>query len=102
MFVSPLSSSILAPGLPDIGIRYGIDNETIRAMVLSIFLLSYAIGPLFLAPLSVFQYFVRLLSKISSIDLENGFFTSETFSPFFSILDVLLLLLLGLFSGFDF
>ncbi|KAJ6560589.1 major facilitator superfamily domain-containing protein [Mycena vulgaris] len=51
-FVSPLGSSIMAPGLPQIATKYGITNETIIAMTLSIFLLSFAIAPLFLAPLS--------------------------------------------------
>ncbi|KAJ7269851.1 major facilitator superfamily domain-containing protein [Mycena rebaudengoi] len=52
-FVSPLCSSILAPGLEHISTKYGIQDATILAMTLSIFLLSFAIGPLFLAPLSV-------------------------------------------------
>ncbi|KAJ7217316.1 major facilitator superfamily domain-containing protein [Mycena pura] len=51
-FVSPLSSSIMAPGLPDIAIKYNITNETIVALTLSIFLISFALGPLILAPLS--------------------------------------------------
>lgn len=51
-FVSPLASSMMAPGLPEIGIKYGITSETILAMTLSIFLLSFAMGPLVLAPLS--------------------------------------------------
>ncbi|KAJ7074033.1 major facilitator superfamily domain-containing protein [Mycena amicta] len=51
-FVSPFSSSIMAPGIPDIAIKYDITNETILAMTLSIFLLSFAMGPLFLAPVS--------------------------------------------------
>ncbi|CAK5261968.1 unnamed protein product [Mycena citricolor] len=52
MFVSPLSSSIMSPGLSEIAAKFNIDNETILAMTLSIFLLSFGIGPLFLAPLS--------------------------------------------------
>ncbi|KAJ7637213.1 multidrug resistance protein 4 [Mycena rosella] len=51
-FISPLSSSIMAPGLPEVAIRYGITNETIIAMTLSIFLISFALGPLVLAPVS--------------------------------------------------
>ncbi|KAJ7118564.1 major facilitator superfamily domain-containing protein [Mycena crocata] len=51
-FISPLSSSILAPGLPSVAEKYNITNETIVAMTLSIFLVSFALGPLFLAPLS--------------------------------------------------
>ncbi|EPQ59329.1 MFS general substrate transporter [Gloeophyllum trabeum ATCC 11539] len=51
-FVSPLASSVMAPGLPKIAIHYGITNETIVAMTLSVFLISFALGPLLLAPLS--------------------------------------------------
>ncbi|KAJ8597731.1 multidrug resistance protein 4 [Rhizopogon salebrosus TDB-379] len=51
-FVTPLASSIMAPGLPDVAIKYGITNPTVIALTLSIFLLSFAIGPLFMAPLS--------------------------------------------------
>ncbi|KAJ7100208.1 multidrug resistance protein 4 [Mycena belliarum] len=52
MFVSPLSSSIMAPGLEQIAMKYDIDNQTILALTLSIFLLSFAVGPLVLAPVS--------------------------------------------------
>jgi hypothetical protein len=51
-FIPPLASSMMAPGLPEIGEKYGVESETIIAMTLSIFLASFAIGPLFLAPLS--------------------------------------------------
>ena len=51
-FVSPLASSMMAPGLPEIAQKYSITNETVVALTLSIFLLTFAIGPLFLAPLS--------------------------------------------------
>jgi MFS family permease len=42
----------MAPGLPDLAIKFGITDPTIIALTLSIFLLSFAIGPLFAAPLS--------------------------------------------------
>ncbi|KAJ7867802.1 multidrug resistance protein 4 [Mycena leptocephala] len=51
-FVPPLSSSIMAPGLPEVAIKYHITNATILALTLSIFLISYGIAPLILAPLS--------------------------------------------------
>ncbi|KAF8068731.1 multidrug resistance protein 4 [Lyophyllum atratum] len=51
-FISPLASSMMAPGLPEVAKTYQITNSTILAMTLSIFLLSFAFGPLFLAPLS--------------------------------------------------
>ncbi|KAI6105693.1 major facilitator superfamily domain-containing protein [Pisolithus sp. B1] len=51
-FLAPLGSSMMAPGLPDIALRYHITNPTVLALTLSVFLLSLAVGPLFLAPLS--------------------------------------------------
>ncbi|KAN0097326.1 Major facilitator superfamily domain containing protein [Tylopilus felleus] len=51
-FVTPLASSMMAPGLPDLALKYGISNPTVLGLTLSIFLLSFAIGPLFLGPLS--------------------------------------------------
>ncbi|KAI8613286.1 major facilitator superfamily domain-containing protein [Chytriomyces sp. MP71] len=51
-FISPMSSSMVAPALPsmagDLGLKQTIDVE----MALSIFVLAYAVGPLVLAPLS--------------------------------------------------
>ncbi|OBZ76772.1 hypothetical protein A0H81_03977, partial [Grifola frondosa] len=51
-FIMPLGSSMMAPALPDIAKHYGITNPTEVAATLSIFLVTFAIGPLFLAPLS--------------------------------------------------
>jgi len=43
-FIPPLASSIMAPSLPEIGRRYGIESPTIIALTLSIFLVSFGIG----------------------------------------------------------
>ncbi|KAG1772837.1 major facilitator superfamily domain-containing protein [Suillus placidus] len=51
-FVTPLASSIMAPGLPDVARNFDITNPTITALTLSIFLMSFAMSPLFAAPLS--------------------------------------------------
>ena len=51
-FISPVSSSMVAPALPTIGAELNITNSVERSLVLSIFLLAYAIGPLILGPLS--------------------------------------------------
>ncbi|KAG2152116.1 major facilitator superfamily domain-containing protein [Suillus cothurnatus] len=51
-FVTPLASSIMAPGLPDVAVKFDITNPTVIALTLSIFLLTFSIGPLFAAPLS--------------------------------------------------
>lgn len=42
----------MAPGLPDVAIKYDISNPTVTALTLSIFILSFAVGPLLLAPSS--------------------------------------------------
>ncbi|KAG6830112.1 hypothetical protein H0H92_002161 [Tricholoma furcatifolium] len=51
-FVSPLASSMMAPGLEEVAEKYHITSATVAALTLSIYLLSFALGPLFLAPLS--------------------------------------------------
>jgi len=42
----------MAPALPQIAIQYHIVNDTEVPLLLSIFMLSYALSPLFFAPLS--------------------------------------------------
>ncbi|KIJ55217.1 hypothetical protein M422DRAFT_57770 [Sphaerobolus stellatus SS14] len=51
-FVTPLGSSMMAPGLPDIAVHYHIGNPTVLALTLSIYLLAFAVGPLLIGPLS--------------------------------------------------
>ncbi|KAG2065935.1 multidrug resistance protein 4, partial [Suillus decipiens] len=67
-FVTPLASSIMAPGLPDLAIKYGITDPTVTALTLSIFILSFAIGPLFAAPLS------EVYGRLWVLHLANLFF----------------------------
>jgi MFS family permease len=43
---------MMAPGLPAIAAHYHIDNPTVVALTLSIYLLAFAVGPLVLGPLS--------------------------------------------------
>ena len=43
-FVSPLSSSMMAPGLPEIAKLYRITNEVVLGLTLSVFLISFALG----------------------------------------------------------
>ncbi|ORY64907.1 major facilitator superfamily domain-containing protein [Pseudomassariella vexata] len=50
--MTPLSSSILAPAIADISKEFSVTSTTLAAMPVSIYLLGYAFGPLFLAPLS--------------------------------------------------
>lgn len=51
-FISPVSSSMMAPALPDIANFYNSSSETMIAMTLTIFLLAYATGPLVASPLT--------------------------------------------------
>ncbi|KAF9262296.1 MFS general substrate transporter [Marasmius fiardii PR-910] len=77
--VPPLGSSMMAPGLPDIARKYDMRSDTLISLTLSIFLLSFAIGPLFLAPLSEMygRTWVYHINNIFSI----GFNIGCAFSP---------------------
>lgn len=66
--VTPLASAIMAPGLPDLAVKFGITDSTVLALTLSIFVLSYAIGPLFVAPLS------EVYGRVWVLHLGNLFF----------------------------
>ncbi|CAK7914189.1 major facilitator superfamily multidrug transporter Nag4p [[Candida] anglica] len=57
--VSPMSSSIISPAMSEISKDFGIKNEIIAAMVVSIQLLAWAVGPLILSPLSESHRFGR-------------------------------------------
>ncbi|KAJ7643699.1 hypothetical protein FB45DRAFT_280497 [Roridomyces roridus] len=50
--ISPVSSSMIAPASGQVAERFGVTNTVVIALFTSIFILSYAIGPLFLGPLS--------------------------------------------------
>ncbi|KAI5295899.1 hypothetical protein KEM52_006553, partial [Ascosphaera acerosa] len=51
-FISPVSSSLVAPAIATIAKDFGVTNEVVATLMMSIFVLAYAIGPLFLGPLS--------------------------------------------------
>lgn len=51
-FLTPLASSMVAPGVPLIMDEFHSTDSTIASLIVSIYILGYAIGPLFLAPLS--------------------------------------------------
>ncbi|KAJ9660548.1 hypothetical protein H2198_002485 [Neophaeococcomyces mojaviensis] len=51
-FISPVSSSMIAPALEQVGNDLHVAPGFGQSMLLSIFVLAYAIGPLFLGPLS--------------------------------------------------
>ncbi|VUC28768.1 unnamed protein product [Clonostachys rosea] len=51
-FISPVSSTMLAPALPTLGEEFNTSSGIERYLIMSIFLLAYAVGPFILAPLS--------------------------------------------------
>ncbi|KAF9869547.1 major facilitator superfamily transporter [Colletotrichum karsti] len=51
-FMTPFASSILAPAIEYFNADFGNDDLTLGTLPVSIYLLGYAVGPLFLAPLS--------------------------------------------------
>ncbi|KAL9051390.1 MAG: hypothetical protein Q9162_006044 [Coniocarpon cinnabarinum] len=67
-FISPVSSSMVAPSLPVMGQDFNTSNEVVLQLMLSIFVLAYAIGPLFLAPLS------EMYGRVPILQLANAFY----------------------------
>lgn len=51
-FLTPLASSMVAPATPLIMREFHSSNDTIASFIVSIYILGYAVGPLFLAPCS--------------------------------------------------
>ncbi|TBU49487.1 MFS general substrate transporter [Dichomitus squalens] len=52
VFMSPVSSSMMAPTSHRIAAQFGVTNETVVALLTSMFLGGYAPGPLILGPMS--------------------------------------------------
>lgn len=50
--ISPMSSSILSPVMPEISASLGIHKKVIQALCVSIMVLAWALGPLIIAPIS--------------------------------------------------
>lgn len=51
-FISPVASTMVAPALPNIADQFNITADVEQVLVMSIFLLAYAVGPFVLGPLS--------------------------------------------------
>ncbi|KAH6887616.1 major facilitator superfamily domain-containing protein [Thelonectria olida] len=51
-FISPVSSTMLAPALPTLKDEFDVKSDFETYLIMSIFLLAYAVGPFLLAPLS--------------------------------------------------
>lgn len=71
-FISPVSSSMLAPAIQALSKDIGISSEIEAELTLSIFVLAYAIGPLFLGPLS------EVYGRVHVLQMANAFFFAWT------------------------
>ncbi|KAJ4373830.1 hypothetical protein N0V83_002569 [Neocucurbitaria cava] len=66
--VSPISSSMIAPALTSISAEFNIKSDVEASLTLSIFVLAYAIGPLFLGPLS------EIYGRVIVLQIANLFY----------------------------
>ncbi|KAF3926353.1 hypothetical protein AA313_de0202322 [Arthrobotrys entomopaga] len=50
--ITPLASSMFAPAIPDVMEDFNSNSQTLASFIVSVYLLGFAIGPVFIAPLS--------------------------------------------------
>ncbi|EIW85582.1 MFS polyamine transporter [Coniophora puteana RWD-64-598 SS2] len=51
-FITPVGSSMIAPASPQVAHDFGVTSDVVMALDTSIFILAFAVGPLFIGPLS--------------------------------------------------
>ncbi|KAI5781934.1 synaptic vesicle transporter [Geopyxis carbonaria] len=68
-FISPLASSMFAPGVSFMNAEFHNSSTPLTSLVVSIYVLGWAIGPLFLSPLS------ELYGRRRVLDVANAVFT---------------------------
>jgi MFS family permease len=51
-FVTPLASSMFAPGVPQVMKDFSSNDDLLADFVVSVYVLGFALGPMFLAPMS--------------------------------------------------
>ncbi|PWY76981.1 putative MFS transporter [Aspergillus heteromorphus CBS 117.55] len=66
VFISPVSSSMIAPAMQNLGKSLGMHSEIEVYLSMAIFILGYAIGPIFFGPASELYGRVRLL-QVSNV-----------------------------------
>ncbi|KAJ5410067.1 uncharacterized protein N7487_004426 [Penicillium crustosum] len=66
VFISPVSSSMIAPAMQDLGKALGMHSDVEIYLSMAIFLLAYSIGPTFFGPASELYGRVRLL-QVSNV-----------------------------------
>lgn len=59
---------MVAPALPSLAADFGVTDEVVSQLMLSVFILAYGVGPLFLGPLS------EIYGRTIVLQLSNMFF----------------------------
>ncbi|KAJ5819584.1 hypothetical protein N7474_005175 [Penicillium riverlandense] len=67
-FISPVTSSMIAPALQSMASDLHITDQVLSQLTLSVFVLAYAVGPLFLGPLS------EIYGRVIVLQLANLFY----------------------------
>ncbi|KAK9313992.1 major facilitator superfamily domain-containing protein [Lipomyces starkeyi] len=67
-FITPVSSSMVAPALATMAVELQIMSDVESQLVLSIFILAYAVGPLLLGPMS------EIYGRVPVLQLANLFY----------------------------
>ncbi|KAK1765488.1 polyamine transporter 3 [Phialemonium atrogriseum] len=70
--ITPLGSSMFAPGIPKIMVEFHSSSSTTATFVLSVYILGFAFGPLLIAPLS------EIYGRVPLYNLGNLLFTIFT------------------------
>ena len=71
-FITPLASSMFAPGVPQVLADFHSSNMLLSSFVVSVYVLGYAVGPLVIAPLS------ELYGRVPLYHVTNGSFVVLT------------------------
>jgi len=71
-FLSPLASSIFAPGIPFVNADFNNTSALLGSFSVSAYLLGFAVGPLFLSPLS------EIYGRCIVLNVSNAFFCAFT------------------------
>lgn len=70
--IAPLASSMFAPGVPQLMKEFNNSSDVLAAFVVSVYVLGFAIGPLFMAPLS------EIFGRLRIYHVSNLFFVVFT------------------------
>ncbi|OSS45792.1 hypothetical protein B5807_09675 [Epicoccum nigrum] len=71
-FLSPLASSIFAPGIPFVNADFHNTSQLLGSFAVSVYVLGFAVGPLFLSPLS------EIYGRCVILNISNVFFCAFT------------------------